>query len=255
MRRALCDFLPQKPGMWVELSENESRHLLSVLRLGPGDEIELLDGGGGSAPARIEFKGKSPGAVLIESPRIDLARASAPVELYQSVLKGEAMEWVIEKCVELGVRALTPVETEFSVVKLKKKGLESFQERWQKMADQALKQCGRLDRMVIRTPVPFETAIENPGPWVWLDEDLASQGGEDSHLNRRCPSGGAEHPVRILIGPEGGFSPKEKSRLLQLTGSEKRGINRVHLGSLILRAETAALAAVAIAVAQHYGKR
>jgi RsmE family RNA methyltransferase len=58
-----------------------------------------------------------------------------------------------------------------------------------------------------------------------------------------------------LIGPEGGFSPKEKSRLLQLTGSEKREIKRSHLGSLILRAETAALAAVAIAVGQHYGKR
>ena len=255
MRRALCDFLPQKPGMWVELSENESRHLLSVLRLGPGDEIELLDGRGGSAPARIDFKGKSPGAVLIESPRIDPSRTSAPVELYMAVLKGEAMEWVIEKSVELGVRALTPVETEFSVVKLKKKGLESFQERWQKMADQALKQCGRLDRMVIHTPVPLEAALEKSGPWVWLDEDLAAKGGVEHHLTRACPLAPEERPVRILIGPEGGFSPKEKSRLLQLTGSKKREINRVHLGSLILRAETAALASVAIVVGQHYGKR
>jgi 16S rRNA (uracil1498-N3)-methyltransferase len=241
--------------MWVELSENESRHLLSVLRLGPGDEIELLDGRGGSAPARIEFKGKSPGAVLTEPPKIDPARTSAPVELFISVLKGEAMEWVIEKSVELGVQALTPVETEFSVVKLKKKGLENFQERWQKMADQALKQCGRLDRMVIHTPMPFETALEKPGPWVWLDEDLAASGGIESHLSQSCPSAAPDHPVRLLIGPEGGFSPKEKSRLLQLTGSEKREIKRSHLGSLILRAETAALAAVAIAVGQHYGKR
>jgi 16S rRNA (uracil1498-N3)-methyltransferase len=241
--------------MWVDLSENESRHLLSVLRLGPGDEIELLDGRGGSAPARIEFKGKSPGAVLTEPPKIDPARTSAPVELFISVLKGEAMEWVIEKSVELGVRALTPVETEFSVVKLKKKGLENFQERWQKMADQALKQCGRLDRMVIHTPAPFEIALEKPGPWVWLDEDLALNGGIESHLSRGCPSATSEQPVRLLIGPEGGFSPKEKSRLLQLTGSEKKEIKRAHLGSLILRAETAALAAVAIAVGQHYGKR
>jgi 16S rRNA (uracil1498-N3)-methyltransferase len=255
MRRALCDFLPQKPGMWVELSENESRHLLSVLRLGPGDEIELLDGNGASAPAQIEFKGKSPGAVLMEAPRTDSRRTSAPVELFVSVLKGEAMEWVIEKSVELGVRALTPVETEFSVVKLKKKGLENFQERWQKMADQALKQCGRLDRMAIHTPAPFETALEKPGPWVWLDEDLATKGGIESHLGRLCPVAEEVRPVRILIGPEGGFSPKEKSRLLQLTGGEKREINRAHLGSLILRAETAALAAVAIAVGQHYGKR
>jgi 16S rRNA (uracil1498-N3)-methyltransferase len=255
MRRALCDFLPQKPGMWVELSENESRHLLSVLRLGPGDEIELLDGNGGSAAARIEFKGKTPGAVLMEAPRIDPKRTSAPVDLFVSVLKGEAMEWVIEKSVELGVRSLTPVETEFSVVKLKKKGLENFQERWQKMADQALKQCGRLDRMTIHTPIPFEVALEKQGPWVWLDEDLAAKGGAESHLSIVCPETKEDRPVRILIGPEGGFSPKEKSRLLQLTGSEKREIKRAHLGSLILRAETAALAAVSIAVGQHYGKR
>jgi 16S rRNA (uracil1498-N3)-methyltransferase len=140
-------------------------------------------------------------------------------------------------------------------VKLKKKGLENFQERWQKMADQALKQCGRLDRMAIHTPAPFETALEKPGPWVWLDEDLATKGGIESHLGRLCPVAEEVRPVRILIGPEGGFSPKEKSRLLQLTGGEKREINRAHLGSLILRAETAALAAVAIAVGQHYGKR
>ena len=191
----------------------------------------------------------------MESPRFDPRRTSAPVELYMSVLKGEAMEWVIEKSVELGVRALTPVETEFSVVKLKKKGLENFQERWQKMADQSLKQCGRLDRMVIHTPVSFETALEKAGPWIWLDEDLAEKGGIEQHLNRACPTAPEDRTVRILIGPEGGFSPKEKSRLLQLTGSEKREINRAHLGSLILRAETAALAAVAIAVGQHYGKR
>ena len=254
MRRALCASLPRTSGSWLELPENESRHLLSVLRLSPGDSIEVLDGSGYSAPARIEFKGKTAGAVLTEAPVSDPSRLSAPVGLVMAVLKSEAMEWVIEKAVELGVRTLTPVETEFTVVKLKKKGVESFQERWQKIADQALKQCGRLDRMHIEMPVPLESALPFSGTTLWLDEELAGNTGSAPHLSSWIPAESEAGITRLLIGPEGGFSPAEKSHLLRLTGGEKKGINRVHLGSLILRAETAALAAVAILVGQHYGK-
>jgi 16S rRNA (uracil1498-N3)-methyltransferase len=254
MRRALCASLPRSPGGWVELPENESRHLLSVLRLSPGDPVEVLDGSGVFAPARLEFRGKTAGVVLTAPPVTDPLRLSAPVELFLSVLKGEAMEWVIEKSVELGVRALTPVESEFSVVKLKKKGSANFQERWQKIADQALKQSGRLDRMMIREPIPFAEALTPADSLLWLDEDLARNPLPEHHLGTPTENPGTEIP-RLLIGPEGGFSPAEKALLLRLTGGEKRGIRRVHLGSLILRAETAALAAIAILVGQHYGKR
>jgi 16S rRNA (uracil1498-N3)-methyltransferase len=255
MRRALCDSLPRASGQWVEIPETEARHLISVLRLGPGDEVELLDGRGLTAKARLEFRGKAPGATLIGNPLGDPRRLSFPVHLALSILKGEAMEWAIEKAVELGVRSLTPLETEFTVVNIRKKGAENFQERWQRIADQALKQCGRLDRMEIRPARDIEAALSEKEPLFWLDEDLAANGAPELHLGAVASALPEGSEIRLLIGPEGGLSPSEKSRLLQLTGGENRAIKRVHLGSLILRAETAALAGAAILIGQHYGKR
>ena len=161
MRRALSGPLPLKPGTLVSLDEAEARHLISVLRMGPGDEVELLDGKGLKAKATLVFQGKKVLAETTEAPHTDSRYVSTPNHLCMSIIKGDAMEWVVEKAVELGVRSLTPVETEFTVVKIHKKGAEAFQERWQRIADQAIKQCGRLDRMTIHSPVAFDEVFSS----------------------------------------------------------------------------------------------
>jgi RsmE family RNA methyltransferase len=109
-----------------------------------------------------------------------------------AVLKSQAMEWVIEKSVELGVEEVIPVLTAHTVVQIKNKGPELFQERWQKIADQALKQCGRLNQMVIHKPVTFDTILATScrtstrsfvGHRFWTDE-LAR--GEEPFLLIPC---------------------------------------------------------------------
>jgi len=251
MRRALCSHLPTKIGEAVEIPQLESNHLISVLRLKAGDTIEILDGSGKSAQASLFHQGKSLFAKLTSEPAGKLELQSNPLHLSMAILKGDAMEWVIEKAVELGVRSLTPFESEFSVVDVRKKGAEVFQERWQKIADQALKQCGRLSRMTIELPTTFENILLKKTQLIWLDESLASTPAV-SHWNENYLSNIADQVIgkiseglepELLIGPEGGFSPQEKNRLLQ---PSKKEIKRAHAGAAILRAETAAIFGISV---------
>jgi 16S rRNA (uracil1498-N3)-methyltransferase len=259
MRRALVPQIPAQIGQKVLLPEGEARHLQQVLRLRNGEAIEILDGQGRRAPAKLVFQDRGALAETTGEPTTDARLLSQPIHLYMAILKGEAMEWVVEKAVELGVRDLTPVESEFCVVRVEKKGAESFQERWQKIADQALKQCGRLDRLTVRPVQSFEGALLahdkiNSGrlneTLYWTDETLAQTGEKEAHLAAQTTP---TESSAILVGPEGGFSQTERQRLLELTGSEKKAIRRVHLGAPILRAETAALFGVSLLVG--HGKR
>lgn len=243
MIRALVDHIPHHLQA-IQLSEEESHHLRSVLRLEEGDTLELLDGSSQFVKAEIVFKGKSLWAQPLSEPSTDPSRISQPISLLMGVLKGESMEWVLEKATELGVRDFYPITTEFTVVQIHKKPVETFVERWQRISDQSLKQCGRLDRMIIHTPQTLESALKTQKKVLWLDENAPSL----SFKLNQLPNDGAQ-PVSVLVGPEGGFSHKEKTRLLQLTEaqspSENLKVIRTSLGSVILRAETAAIASVA----------
>jgi 16S rRNA (uracil1498-N3)-methyltransferase len=178
-------------------------------------------------------------------------QTSLPLILEMAVLKGDAMEWVVEKSVELGIKQLVPVLTAHTVVQMKSKGPEAFQERWQKIADQALKQCGRLEHLHIDLPIPLErllaeTASSTDSVRIWCDE--ASQ-GETPYISQWLQT--QENPPytswRILIGPEGGWSSAERELLKKESAISHQ--QRIDLGPLILRAETAALFASSIVAA------
>lgn len=245
IKRVLVPQLP-KPHRPVNLSEDEANHAIRVMRLRDGDTVEALDGKGHSTPAILRTQA---GGARLEHAVAAAAReitapaqgAVVPLILEMAVIKGDAMEWVVEKAVELGVRTLIPILTAHTVVQMKNKGPEAFQERWQKIADQALKQCGRLERLIIELPVELEVLLARSpttaqAPRLWCDE---SARGEAKPLGEII---GKQDEVRLLIGPEGGWSENEKVLLSPVC-------EKVSLGPLVLRAETAALFGVSLIVA------
>jgi 16S rRNA (uracil1498-N3)-methyltransferase len=250
MKRLLCPQLP-KPHRPAPLSEEEANHAVRVLRLRDGDSVEAIDGQGHSAPAILRVHGGPPRlelatgeARVAAKPRTDAPDAVVPLTLEMAVLKGDAMEWVVEKAVELGVRRLVPVLTAHTVVQIKSKGPEAFRDRWQKIADQALKQCGRLERLQIELPASLEEIIARQpaserAPRFWCDE-AAGEGVVDlhTHLSQRL----SVDEIRLLIGPEGGWSEEERGWLTPAA-------QRITLGPLVLRAETAAVFGISLVAA------
>lgn len=249
MKRVLTTELP-KLNKLIELDQTEAKHLVTVLRAHEGEEIELLNGLGQKVKAKLVFQGKR---VLVEgiAPAEENTKLNAlPIHLKMAILKGDAMEWVVEKAVELGVETLTPVITDYTVVQIQKKGAEAFVDRWQRIADQSLKQCGRLQRMKISLPAKLEDLfIQKENNLLWLDEKLAETALSKDHLNEVPLISNLTGGVSLLVGPEGGFSPAERERLLRLQ------LQRFHLGAIILRAETAALMGMALVAGKLYGKR
>jgi 16S rRNA (uracil1498-N3)-methyltransferase len=255
--RALADELPT-PQKKIQLSPQESHHLMRVLRKEVGDIIEVLDGKGRAVVGRISSMApadtRSGSSICVEveflrpSPQAD-SSAGITIELVIGVLKGEAMEWVIEKSVELGVDRVVPLILDHSVVKVDGKGPDFFQSRWQRLADQALKQCGRTQTLEVATPLSLKNWLKtkrNEKPY-FFDETL--QQGSGAHFLsvllrlRSEPQGGLNKNWSLLIGPEGGWSDRERLDLIS-------GCERVHLGvNRVLRAETAAIQAVALASA------
>ncbi len=251
-KRLLCPSVPT-PGRPVELPEAEAEHATRVLRLRDGDRVEALDGKGRSAqvilrvrggPVQLEYAGES------EASRIPIPDFT----LEMAILKGDAMEWVVEKSVELGVKTLIPVITDHTVVQIRQKGPEAFRQRWQKIADQALKQCGRLDRMEIALPIALEELLgQKPSqetlPRLWCDE--AGREEMPELLDWLIEKTGSDAPgprlqgARLLIGPEGGWSQNERELLSRSTSSTIR----LSLGPWVLRAETAAISGIGIITA------
>jgi 16S rRNA (uracil1498-N3)-methyltransferase len=254
MKRVLCPNLP-KPGVVVEIPADEAKHLLSVFRLKDGDTVEAIDGKGALTVATLRVRGKS---ALLEAKPSDevtgnLAKERSievvPIVLELAVLKGPAMEWAIEKAVELGIERVTPIITAHTVVQLDRKGPEVFRERWQRIADQALKQCGRLTRLVIDLPESLEEVLRthpDKTQRYWGNESARD---ELPTLSQRMNSQDVStRALHITIGPEGGWSDSEKQLL-------KTGGQPVSLGPLVLRAETAALFAISVASSHFRGAK
>lgn len=243
--RVLCSELPslQRP---VLLSEEEANHLHQVLRLKNGGAVIALNGRGQAISAEYSLRDKKPFIQIsaptpIESRSPDQELTPATLEL--AVIKGDSMSWVIEKAVELGVRKIVPVLSDYAVIQTEKKGLEHFLERWQRIADQALKQCERLHRLSIDPPSTLDELFRQSLPQgskrlVAIEPKART---DDGHSIVRMSSTLFDQTseVRCMIGPEGGWSNRE----LQLFQSERSQgrLQSVDLGNLVLRAETAAL--------------
>ena len=222
-------------GGCVRLKEADSKHFAKVLRGNVGDEIQIVASGDVfTAVVQSVTDG-----VAAELTALTDEYSEAPIDVYllQGMAKGERMDLVIQKAVELGVRAIIPVSCERCVVRLAGSKAVDKQKRWQKIAESAAKQCGR-QRVTEIMPVsslkealamlPENTAIIMP----WEE-------AEDYTLGKALATK-ASGNAAVIIGPEGGLTAAE------VVVARECGAEVVTLGKRILRTETAAIAAVTI---------
>lgn len=223
----------------VALSATDSRHLSRVLRARPGDEITVV-----SANRVYKAEILAVGDEVRVQLRDELAAyTEAPLELVllQGLAKGERMDIVIQKAVELGVCRIVPVACERSVVRLAGEKAVARQMRWQKIADAAAKQCGRTMLPEVTLPMSLRDAMDGlpDGCRVimpWEEADGESVGCTMAAALREA----APQSAAVIIGPEGGLTAEEAAL------AEAAGARLVTLGKRILRTETAAIVALAL---------
>jgi len=222
------------PGAHVVLPETAGHHVARVLRLKEGDPLILFDGRGGEWTAAITLVRKD--EVRADLKSFDPVDRETPlaVTLVQAVAAADKMDWIVQKCVELGVAAIRPVAAKRSVIRLSGERMERRVAHWQAVAAAACEQCGR-NRVPPVAPIVDlpqylgEPAVENA---LRL---LASP--VDARRLRELPQppGG----ITLLVGPEGGFEDGE------LQAAHAVGFRGVNLGPRVLRTETAGAAALA----------
>ncbi len=219
----------------LELDGDRARYLGRVLRLRPDDEVRVFNGDGPERSAVIETITKSVVTLRIGESYDTDTESPLRIHLVQGVSRGERMDFVIQKATELGVKRVTPVLTEYGVVKLDAKRAEKRREHWQGVAQSACEQSGRVRVPLIDAPVPLKTWFGD-GP-AEVDAQLILRPGAGTAL------AAIEAPntkVCLLIGPEGGFSETEYE------DADIAGFVPVSLGPRVLRTETAAVAALSV---------
>lgn len=233
-----------KPGDALALPESEVRHF-RVLRLSAGGIIEIFDGEGLAASAVIAAVGKD--SVRVELISQPLMREDPDAEterrfrLAVAWPKGKRAAVLVQECTELGVQQIIPLRCSRSVVS--KDADSAGLVRLRRVAAEAAKQCGRRDVPEILSECTFEqllsvhasqalTLLLDPGTDEWL-HDLLLEQRDDLQ----------ERPILLIVGPEGGITPEE------LRAAEETGILRARISHNVLRVETAAAAAWAIAAA------
>lgn len=221
----------------IQITGTDAHHLMHVMRAKPGDEIVVVDDA--NAVARMKMVAFSEDAVTLELEERLEANTESPIDivLAQCLLKGDKMDFIVQKAVELGAVGIIPVKSQNCVVRYDAKKAKSRVERWQKIANEAAKQCGRtalLEVAPIRSMAEFlqEEAADAEFIFFYENENKETVKSYLQALNKKR--------IVLLVGPEGGFTLDEASAIT------KAGGHSVTLGPRILRAETAAVAAMTV---------
>jgi 16S rRNA (uracil1498-N3)-methyltransferase len=216
------------------LEGEDHHHLSRVLRARAGDRVLVFDGQGGEIDAEIAVIGPRTTELILRERRLAAAPPAVRLTLLQGLARGEKMDFIIQKTCELGVARVVPVLTERAVAPPAQASVR--QQRWEKIAREAARQCGRADVPTIDAPVTFTQAVRDAAT-----DDLRLvlwESAQGKPLRGQLPA--SPRPTTLLIGPEGGFSRQE------ITEAEAAGFATVGLGPRILRVETAAVVAVAL---------
>lgn len=217
----------------ARLTGEANHYLRGVLRLRPGDEVEVFDGSGGAWRGTL-----GEGDELSLGPRRQTPPPGARIWLAFALAKGEKGDLVVQKATELGVERLLPFAAARSVVKLDSRRAAGRVVRWRRIAAEAARQCGRADVPAVDAPAPLAAALAAAPPGFRL---LVFHGAGGEPLAEAVATAAAGHV--LVVGPEGGLAPGEVEACLAAGG------RLASLGPRVLRAETAAV--VAVALVQH----
>jgi 16S rRNA (uracil1498-N3)-methyltransferase len=228
---------PLVPGANIALDAAQANYLGNVLRLETGDPVLVFNGRGGEWRATLAGAGKRRLMLTVadrtrqQTDALDLHYLFAP-------LKHARLDYMVQKAVEMGASRLQPIITRHAQV------ARVNLERLRANAIEAAEQCGILTLPDIGAPVSFERALTERDParlLVFCDEDAEVKDPVAALAAARGARGAEATPLAVLVGPEGGFSPEERGALLTMPN-----VVRLALGPRILRADTAAVAALAL---------
>lgn len=225
----------------IEITGGDAHHLAYVMRAQVGDAVVVA--GSDGRIARMVICGIVHDSVHLRCmeylPQTETERTE--VILVQALLKGEKMDFVVQKAVELGAAAFCPITTDHVVVRYDAKKAAAKTARWQKIADEAAKQCGRSALMRVAEPASLSALLQDAALLHAPDTAIIfCYEGERTQSMRTVLRSVDARRIVLIVGAEGGFSPAEAAAI------RAAGAQSVSLGRLILRAETAALAALAV---------
>jgi len=224
------------PGIELRLGREQAHYLGRVLRLHDGDALTVFNGDNGEFVARIVSLGKNDAVLQIEAALEVETESPLKIHLVQGISRGERMDFVVQKATELGVKRITPVLTEYGVVKLDPSRATKRRDHWQGIANSACEQSGRIRPPLVDVPLDLNAWFGAGAKEA--DTDLILRPGTAVALSSITAP---VTKVCLLIGPEGGFSDTEYE------DATIAGFATVSLGPRVLRTETAAVTAIAVA--------
>ncbi len=205
-------------------------HITKSLRMKPGEAVTVCDGGGREYFCRVEKTGETV-TLCVESERASLSEPPYRATVYQALVKGDKFDTVVQKAVECGAARVVPFISERCIVRLDKKDAAKKAVRWQKIAEEAAKQCGRGMIPEVCGLLTYKEAVAEASG---ADIPLFCYEDEGNKTLKGVLEGtGKSDTVSVMIGSEGGFSPAEASF------AKENGMISVGLGKRILRTETA----------------
>ena len=229
--RIHCD-LKLGPGAQFALDADAAQHVAKSLRLKAGDALLVFDGRGGEYEATIQRIDRDRVDVKVGALREAERESRLALGLVQGLPEADKMDWIIQKATELGVAWVQPLTCERSVVRLSGERAARREAHWRRVAIAAAEQSGRTRVPAVRPTLGFMSWIAMPGgPERWLLDPAAQP---IAATQAPPPS-----PLELVVGPEGGFSDRERELVLA------HGCQTVGLGPRVLRTETAPLAALA----------
>ena len=229
----------------VRLTGQDAAHAARVLRLEPGDQILVGAGDGRDYTCRIKTISPEEVTAAIEDISGNTAELPIEITLYQGFPKGDKMDLILQKTVELGVFRVVPVWMSRSVVKMDDAKAKKRRERYQSIAEAAAKQSGRGVVPEVGTFLSMKDAIQDAAKLDRVFVPYENAGGMDRtrallEKLREDSASGAAKSLGVFIGPEGGFEESEISALKEI------GAEVITLGHRILRTETVAMALLAV---------
>lgn len=222
----------------IKITGSDAHHLMHVMRAKAGQLVTVVDDNG--QVAAMEMVAFSDSAVTLQLKENLAADTESPLKimLAQCLLKADKMDMVVQKAVELGAVGVIPISSQNCVARYDAKKGAARKDRWQKIADEAAKQCGRTALLKVRPIVTLRQFIADmqatDSSLVFFYENENEQSAKEYLRSLKAKQ------IVLLVGPEGGFSLDEAKLI------EEAGGKSVTLGPRILRAETAALTAIAV---------